>query len=77
MEKKIYVEAYTKPVLWNANYDRENCDRTNAFRPSRFKWCEFFYKFYDIVAYARHFLLVKFYVRSIGLINSASGYREM
>ena len=36
-EKKIYVKACTKPLLWNANYDRENDDSTNALRPRRFK----------------------------------------
>ena len=29
------------PVLWNANYDRENNNYTNALRPRRFKWCNF------------------------------------
>ena len=36
-EKKIEVKVCTKPLLWNANYDRENDDSTNALRPRRFK----------------------------------------
>ena len=34
-------ESVGKPVLWNANYDGENIDYTNALRPRRFKWCVF------------------------------------
>ena len=36
-EKKIKVKACTKPLLWGANYDSENNDYMNAFRPRRFK----------------------------------------
>ena len=60
-KKKIFVEAWTKLALWDANYDRENEDSTNAFRLSHFKWCEFLQILFDIVAYARHFLPVEFF----------------
>ena len=43
-ERKISVEAWTGPLLWNANYDREN-DYTNNFRPRRFKLCNFLTNF--------------------------------
>ena len=33
----IYMKACTKPLLWNANCDRENNDYTNALRPRHFK----------------------------------------
>ena len=50
-----------KNVFWNANYDRENNDYTNALRPRRFKWCDFRQISYDIAPYARHFLPVKIF----------------
>ena len=40
-EKKIVVKAFTKTLLWNANYDRENNDFMIAFL--------FFDKFYMIL----------------------------
>ena len=36
-EKKIKVKECTKPLLCDANYDRENNDSTNALRPRCFK----------------------------------------
>ena len=30
-KKKIKLKACKNPLLWNANYDRENNDYTNAF----------------------------------------------
>ena len=39
--KKILVKACTKPLLWDANYDRGNNNYMNALRPRRFKWCNF------------------------------------
>ena len=46
IQKKIYrtekkVKARTKPLLWDANYDRKNNDYTKALRPRRFKWFNF------------------------------------
>ena len=38
--KKDISENVQKTVFWNANYDRENDDYTNALRPRRFKWCD-------------------------------------
>ena len=35
--KKDIGESVQKPVLWNANYDRENNDYTNPLRPRHFK----------------------------------------
>ena len=32
-EKKIEVKKCTKPLLCDANYERENNDSTNALRP--------------------------------------------
>ena len=32
-EKKIQVKECTKPLLCDANYDRENNDSVNALRP--------------------------------------------
>ena len=43
-QKKRY-EACKNPLLWNANYERENNDYTNAFRPRRFKWGDFLTNF--------------------------------
>ena len=40
-EKKISAKACKKNVLLNANYARVKNDCTNAFRPRRFKWCDF------------------------------------
>ena len=40
----MYVEACTKPVLCDGNYDYENNDYANALRPRgprRFKRCDF------------------------------------
>ena len=47
LTKKIYrtekkkVKACKKSLLWNANYDREINDYTNALPPRRFKWYDF------------------------------------
>ena len=49
------------PVRWDANYDSENNDRTNALRSHRFKLCDFSTLSYDIVPYAGHFLYAKFF----------------
>ncbi len=38
--KKTWVKACTKPLLWDAKYDR---NYTNALRPRRFKLCDIFY----------------------------------
>ena len=57
----MQVEACTKPVLWDAKYDRENNDYKNALHPGRFKWCDFHEILYDIVPYARHFLPFDFF----------------
>ena len=38
-------ERLHKTVIWDANYNRENNDYTNALRPRRFKWCDFSTKF--------------------------------
>ena len=38
-EKKILLKACKIPLLWNANYDREN-DYLNTLCPHRFKWCD-------------------------------------
>ena len=48
------MKACTKPLLWDANYDRNH---TSALRPCRFKLCDIFY---DIVfIYPWHFLPFK------------------
>ena len=31
------MKAFTKPLHWDANYDRENSDYMHAFRLRRFK----------------------------------------
>ena len=74
-EKKIYVKACTKPLLWNANYDRENNDYTNALRPRFFNGVIFRQMSYDIVTYARRFL--SGFPLSIALISYAVSYRKI
>ena len=39
--KKDIGGSVQKTVVWNANYDCENNDCTNALRPRRFKRCDF------------------------------------
>ena len=66
----------TNPLLCDANCHRERKDSKNALRPRRFKECDFSPILYDIVLYAGHFLLVRFFP-SITLINYVSSYRQM
>ena len=40
-KKDIGESVQKKDVLLNANYARVKNDCTNAFRPRRFKWCDF------------------------------------
>ena len=57
------MKEWTKPLLYDANYDRERNNSTNALRPCRFDGVIFPEILYDIVLYALslHFLPVKFF----------------
>ena len=43
-EKKIWVKAFTVPILWGVNYDHEN-RIYEPLRPRRFKSCDFLKNF--------------------------------
>ena len=57
------MKACKKIVLWNANYDHENKDYTNAliFVHVVLNGVIFLQISYDIVPYARHLLPVRFF----------------
>ena len=61
--KKIWVKACKKTILWNANYDREDKDYTNAliYVHVVLNGVIFPQISYDIVLYARHLLPVRFF----------------
>ena len=59
-EKKDIAEACKNPLLWNANYDRENNDYTNALRPRRFKWCDFLTNFMILFHMLENFYVSNF-----------------
>ena len=59
-EKKISVKECTEPLLWDANYDRENNDYTSALRPGRFKWW-IFHKFHILFFMLDIFYLSNFF----------------
>ena len=72
----MWVKACKKTVLWNANYDRENKDYTNAliYVHVVFNGVIFPQISYDIVLYARHLLPVRFFSQVISWINYVSTY---
>ena len=56
-------KACAKTLLQHANYDQENNNSTNALRLRRFNGVICPQILYDIVLYARYFLLVKFFLK--------------
>ena len=63
----IWVKACKKTVLWNANYEREDKDYTNALHyvDVVLNGMIFPQISYDFVLYARHLLPVRFFSQVI------------